>query len=108
MLFEECPLGRIHYRLPNIAEGPKLLGLCGINSKRIQDKTWMEDNELLLYSKVIENLSLFITTIEIDYEGKKIEKFGELLDIKELRVPIYSMAGKVLSSISDIDEKKKS
>lgn len=107
MLFKETNLGTIHYRLPNSAEVPRVLGWCKINSKRLNDKEWMEENEMFIMADLIKHLHHFITEFEITYQDKKVTDKAELNEIRELRATIYEIAKEVMESLSPLEEKKK-
>lgn len=93
--------GEIHYKLPNLIESPRFLAKLGISSK-------VESNEFELYAKVLENMGTFIKKIDVVVEGKPIEKYEELWELKEWQKPLYAMANKILNSMNeDIDDKKK-
>lgn len=94
--------GEVHFKLPNLIETPRFLGKLGVSSK--MDSS----NEFELYAKVLENMGLFIKKIDVVYEGRKIEKYEELWDIKEWQKPFYEMANKILGAMNnDFDDKKK-
>jgi len=93
--------GEIHFKMPNLIETPRFLGKLGINRKE-------EINEYELYAKVLEEMGVFIKEINVEVDGKKIEKYQDLWELPEWQKPLYKMANKILSAMNDgVDDKKK-
>lgn len=100
MLVKETHLGKIYYRLPNIAEGPRLMAMCGINSKTSSNLEWLEQNELNIIATIIENMGKYIEKIEIVKDNIAVESYNDLLNVHELREDIYEIANRVIESLS--------
>lgn len=94
------------YRLPNIIEGPRFMQSCGFSLKKMQDADWVENHELGMLADAIEQSGKFVTKIDVEINGKKVKKYEELFEIKEMQAPLYELAGEILKSLQP-DEKKK-
>jgi ribonuclease HIII len=99
----ESQVGSINFRLPNIAEGPELLALCGFNSKNASDAKWLSDNDLLIMARVIKNMGHLLAKAVIN--GKEFKKYDKLLEERNARNLVMEMANKVIESIGGSDEK---
>lgn len=94
--------GEIHFKMPNLIETPRFLGKLGVSS---DDK---DKNQYEIYARVLEEMGIFIKKIDVEVDGKKVEKYEELWELQEWQRPLYKMANKILSSMNDgIDDKKK-
>lgn len=103
MSFVESKIGRIEFRLPNIAEGPELLALCGFNSKNASDSEWLHNNDLLIMAKIIKNIGHLVTKAVIN--GKEYPSYNDLLNVREARDLVLEMSNVILASIGGNEEK---
>ena len=99
-------MGTITYRLPNIPETMILLGNMGLNSKKLSKTKDLEDNELLYMAKLIQNISPFITKIDLEINGKKITKYSEVLNEFSMMTYLSEIGGEVFSALQMSEEKK--
>jgi alanine dehydrogenase len=98
---KECgEYGRLEYKLPNIPEAMRLLGAIGLNSKKLQNKNEMAQNELLYISKIIENLGTFISKIDITIGEVKVTKYDDLLNHFCVIEYLSELAGEIFSAMS--------
>lgn len=100
-------LGTLEYRLPNIPEAMTLLGKMGLNSQMLSDSNWMQENELIFTAKLIEELGMFITKVNIKIDEKKISDYSEVLEHFAMIEYLSLVAGKVFESLN-VNNKKKS
>jgi len=99
----ESQVGSIEFRLPNIAEGPELLALCGFNSKNASDAKWLSENDLLIMAKIIKNMGHLLVKAVID--KKEFKKYDKLLEERSARELVMEMANRVIESIGGSEEK---
>lgn len=101
MKIKECgEYGKLEYKLPNIPEAMRLLGAMGLSSKKLQNKNEMAQNELLYISKIIENLGVFITKIDIKIGDIKVSKYEDLLDHFCLIEHLSELANEIFSAMN--------
>ena len=97
-------VGKITFRIPNIAEGPEVLHQIGINSGEASAPDYISENILLIMSRLMQNMGKYIDKIEL--EGVKIKTYDELLNHKPARQLVYDMATRILDSLGDGEGKK--
>lgn len=95
--------GSVEYREPNVPESLRLLAALGVDPENMEAA--LDFNKM---ASSIESVGKFIDKVEVDYEGKSISSWEELLKYRALTAEIMEISSLIVNPPEEKPDLKKS
>ena len=107
MKIYECEFGKIEYRIPNIPEMIRMLGMMGLTSKDLNNSKLMDENELIYTAKLIENIEPFLEKIDLKVNDKSVTTFEGMICEFDFLSALTEIAFEIMGAMGQAKKKEK-